>query len=105
VHPMLPVTLDCPFFITPSVFSNIVYPMLPVTLDCPIFIGVIKNGQSRVTGNIGCTTLEKTEGVIKNGQSRVTDNIGYTTLEKTEGAIKNGQSSHWQHWVHNVREN
>ena len=58
-----------------------------------------------VTGNIGCTTLEKTEGVIKNGQSRVTGNIGYTTLEKTEGVIKNGQSSHWQHWVHNVREN
>jgi hypothetical protein len=47
-----------------------------------------------VTGNIGCTTLEKTEGVIKNGQSRVTDNIGYTMLEKTEGEIKNGQSSH-----------
>ena len=37
---MLPVSLDCPFLIAPSVFSHIylscvVYPMLPVSLDCP----------------------------------------------------------------------
>ena len=41
---------------------------------------------------------EKTEGVIKNRQSRETGNIGYTRhrknkrLTKTEGAIKNRQS-------------
>jgi hypothetical protein len=35
---MLPVSLDCPFLIAPSVFSNIVYSMLPVSLDCPFFI-------------------------------------------------------------------
>ena len=47
VYPMLPVSLDCPFLIAPSVFSNIylfsfvlclVYPMLPVSLDCPFLI-------------------------------------------------------------------
>ena len=31
-------SLDCPFFIAPSVFSNVVYTMLPVSLDCPFFI-------------------------------------------------------------------
>jgi hypothetical protein len=38
---MLPVSLDCPFYIAPSVFSNVfylVYPMLPVSLDCPFLI-------------------------------------------------------------------
>jgi hypothetical protein len=34
-HPMLPVSLDCPLFIVPSVFSNV---YLPVSLDCPLFI-------------------------------------------------------------------
>ena len=38
VYPMLPVSLDCPFLIAPSVFSNIVYPMLPVSLDFPFLI-------------------------------------------------------------------
>ena len=52
----------------------------------------IKNGKSRVTGNIGYTMLEKTEGAIMNGQSRNTGNIGYTMLGKNKGAIKNGQS-------------
>ena len=39
---MLPVSLDCPFLIAPSVFSNVysrlVYPMLPVSLNCPFLI-------------------------------------------------------------------
>ena len=35
VYPMLPVSLDCRFLITPSSF---VYPMLPVSLDCPFLI-------------------------------------------------------------------
>ena len=46
VHPMLPVSLDCPFLIAPCVFSNVcfvldlcpVYPMLPVSQDCPFLI-------------------------------------------------------------------
>jgi hypothetical protein len=47
VYPMLPVSLDCPFLICPSVFSNVylfsfvlcrVCPMLPVSLDCPFLI-------------------------------------------------------------------
>ena len=54
VYPMLPVSLDCPFLITPSScvpyvasFSGLscfwlplrlVYPMLPVSLDCPFLI-------------------------------------------------------------------
>jgi len=58
VYPMLLVSLDCPFLIAPSVFSNVylvipsssrvfafilclVYPMLPVSLDCPFFIAPI----------------------------------------------------------------
>jgi hypothetical protein len=32
---MLPVSLDCPFFIAPSVFSNV---YLSVSLDCPFLI-------------------------------------------------------------------
>jgi len=46
---MLPVSLDCPFVIAPSVFSNVylmlfvfvlcfVCPVLPVSLDCPFLI-------------------------------------------------------------------
>ena len=51
VYPMLLVSLDCPFLIAPSVFSNVyscfqclwivlcrVYPMLPVYLDCSFLI-------------------------------------------------------------------
>ena len=50
VYPMLPISLDCPFLIAPSVFSNVylfcllvfvlclVYPMLPVSLDCPFLV-------------------------------------------------------------------
>ena len=32
---MLPVSLDCPFLIVHSVFSNV---YLPVSLDCPFLI-------------------------------------------------------------------
>jgi Fe-S-cluster containining protein len=69
---MLPVSLDCPFLISPLVFSTVyslqsvlclMYPMLSVSLDCPFLISPF---------------LEKTKGEIKNGQSRETDNIGYT---------------------------
>ena len=38
---MLPVSLDCPFLIDPSLsltFIYLVYPMLPVSLDCPFLI-------------------------------------------------------------------
>ena len=52
---MLPVSVDCPFLVAPSVFSSVsvycvvffvlfvfvlflVYPMLPVVLDCPFLI-------------------------------------------------------------------
>jgi hypothetical protein len=35
VYPLLPVSLDCPFLIAPSVFSNI---YLSVSLDCPFLI-------------------------------------------------------------------
>ena len=42
VYPMLPVSLDCPFFIAPHIcfvfVLCLVYPMLPVSLDCPFFI-------------------------------------------------------------------
>ena len=44
VYPMLPSSLDCPFLICHSVFSNVylvlcfVYPMLPSSLDCPFLI-------------------------------------------------------------------
>jgi len=51
VYPMFPVSLDCPFLIFLSVFSNVylflclVYPMLPVSLGCPsvIFPSVFSN--------------------------------------------------------------
>jgi hypothetical protein len=67
---MLPVSLDCPFLIALSVFSNVYLSCVPyvaVSLDCPFLIalsvfsnvylscGEIKNGQSRETGNIGYT--------------------------------------------------
>jgi hypothetical protein len=64
---MLPVSLDCPFFIAPSVFSNIEY------------IQIYKE-----TGNSEYTMLEKTEGAIKNGQSRETGNIEYTRKRQTK---------------------
>ena len=35
VYPVLPVSLDCPYLIAPSVFSNV---YLPVSLDCPYLI-------------------------------------------------------------------
>jgi hypothetical protein len=39
---MVPVSLDCPFLIAPSVFSNVylsfVYSMMPVSLDYPFLI-------------------------------------------------------------------
>jgi hypothetical protein len=58
---MLPVSLDCSFLITPSVFSNVY-----------LFV----------------KTIEKTEGVIKNEQSRDTGNIEYTRhMTKTNKQI------------------
>ena len=47
MYPMLSVSLDCPFLISPLVFSKVyllqsvlclMYPMLPVSLDCPFLI-------------------------------------------------------------------
>jgi len=36
---MLPVSVDCPFLIAPSVFSNVKgQTMLPVSVDCPFLI-------------------------------------------------------------------
>jgi hypothetical protein len=48
VYPMLPVSLDCPFLIASSGFSN-----LWKTEEA------IKNGQSKETGNIGYTRQDK----------------------------------------------
>jgi hypothetical protein len=89
---MSPVTLDCPFLIPPSIFSNL---YLETTRKGRLIttyyqrkhhvllsnIRAIKNGQSRVTGDIGA---------IKNGQFRVTGDIG---------AIKNGQSRVTGLWI------
>jgi hypothetical protein len=44
VYPMFFVSLEYPFLIAPSIFSNVyfvlclVYPMLPVSLDCPFLL-------------------------------------------------------------------
>ena len=44
MYPVLPVSLDCPFLIVPSVSLTfifvlcLVYPVLPVSLDCPFLI-------------------------------------------------------------------
>ena len=42
MYPVLPVSLDCPFFIAPSLtfifVLCLVYPALPVSLDCPFLI-------------------------------------------------------------------
>ena len=44
VYPVLPVSLDCPFLIAPSISLTfifvlcLVYPALPVSLDCPFLI-------------------------------------------------------------------
>jgi hypothetical protein len=44
---LLPVSLDCPFLIASSVFSNV---YLPVSLECPFLIAssVFSKGQSRM---------------------------------------------------------
>jgi hypothetical protein len=82
---MLPVSLDCPCLIDPS----LVYPMLPVSLDCPCLIVLplvsrgraIKHGQSRETGSIGYTRRR----AIKHGQSRKTGNEVKATFYTLEG--------------------
>jgi hypothetical protein len=56
VYRMLPVSLDCPFFFAPTMFSN-------VYLSCET--------QDK-------QMLENTEGAKKKGQSRETGNIQYT---------------------------
>jgi hypothetical protein len=39
VYHLLPVSLDCPFVIAPSVFSNVYKKKyLPVSLDCPFLL-------------------------------------------------------------------
>ena len=53
---VLPVSLDCPPLIAPSVFSNVyclclVYPMLPVSLDCRLLIS------PSVFSNVYCLCL------------------------------------------------
>jgi hypothetical protein len=63
---MLPVSLDCPFLIAPTVSSHI-YLWWEET------VGTVMNGQSRDTGNIN--KCERKLGAIKNGQSRDTGNI------------------------------
>jgi hypothetical protein len=68
-------SLDYPFLIASSVFSNV---YLSVSLDCPFCIA------SSVFSNVYLSvretdrqTLENTEEAIKKGQSRETGNIGY----------------------------
>ena len=67
-YPMLPVSLDCSFLITPSVFSNVyclrlVYSMLPVSLDClfliatSVFSNVYLHPVSCVPYNVSFTGL------------------------------------------------
>jgi hypothetical protein len=52
MYPMLPVSLDCPFLISPLVFSKVyllqsvlclMYPMLPVSLDCLCPVSYVSN--------------------------------------------------------------
>jgi hypothetical protein len=41
---VLPVSLDYPFLIAPSVFSNVYLLVLPVSLDCPFLIAPLEKG-------------------------------------------------------------
>jgi hypothetical protein len=74
VHPMLPVSLDCPFLIARSVFSNVCCPWL---VSCVPYVTSL-SGLSISDCSQGKQTLENTQGAIRNGQSWDTGNIGYT---------------------------
>jgi hypothetical protein len=76
---MMPVSLDCPFLIVPSVFSNVylAYVLYDASFsglsffDCPFGILYRVFTQDK-------HTIENTEGAIKKGQSRETGIIEYT---------------------------
>jgi Flp pilus assembly protein TadB len=59
---------------------------------------VIKNEQTRETGNIGYTRRRKT----KQKQTRETGNIVYTRRRKTK---QNTIQRNWQHRVHKTKKN
>jgi hypothetical protein len=72
VCPMLPVSLDCPLLIAPSVFSSSCHktkrkPKEQSTMDNPETLATLATQDE-----------ENTEGAINNGQSRDTGNSGHT---------------------------
>ena len=70
VCPVLPVSLDCPFVITSSVFFNVYCrpmscgPVLPVSLDCPFVItpSVFSNVYLAIIANPGRIVVVNIEG-------------------------------------------
>jgi hypothetical protein len=95
---MLPVSLDCPFLIARSVFSNVCCPRL---VSCVPYV-------ASFSGLSISDTLENTERAIRNGQSRETANIGYTGHKSRTSNIREYRTSNqkwtiqknWQHRVH-----
>jgi hypothetical protein len=89
---MLPVSLDCPFLIDPSVFSNLcpVSCVPNVTSVSGLTFGTQDTGQR----------LEKPEGSIKNGQSRDTGSIWYTRnrTKVRENRRINQERTIQRHW-------
>jgi hypothetical protein len=77
VCPVLPVSLDCPFLITPSVFSNVYFRPMSCVPSVASDIGLsirnysFKNGQSKDTGNTGHTRHGTTINVRENRFSNV----------------------------------
>jgi hypothetical protein len=84
-YPFVLCTLCCQFLWIVHFWLplRLVFPMLPVSLDCPFFIS-----------SSSCV------GVIKNGQSRETGNIGYT---RRRGNQKWTIQRNWQHRVHKTK--
>ena len=71
MYPALPVSLDCPFLIAPSVSLTfifvlcLVYPALPVSLDCPFLIApsVFSNVYFPVFLCLDCTRCSSISGL------------------------------------------
>jgi hypothetical protein len=94
----LPVSQDCPFLIAPCVFSNVCCPQL---VSCVPY----------VTSFSGLSISDCSFGILRNGQSWETGNIGYTGHKLRTTNIREYTRSNqkwtilrnWQHRVHRVR--
>jgi hypothetical protein len=77
VWPMLPVSLDCPLLIAPSIFAS----SCVANVDSVPGLSIVDEGatmdNSETLTTLATQDEENTEGAINNGQSRDTGNIGH----------------------------